>query len=847
MTNLQEGMRAWIESQRLKAQMRQWSRGHVRSDADEPLKEGERWVTINGSAVLIGKDGKVVGGAEGKMQGEELSKAKGGPAEGSKSGGEGEEAKKEPPMGDEIGKINKQLIAAEADYAEKKKAQEALGKVKKGNYDASEHIKAEKAVWDSSQHVKNLRIKLRTANEQSKAMPQENPKNAENEQAAAVKKEQETATAAEKQATEEERAHDLKKEEIKASAKKEGTPGPTTTTETTKEKVHANGSKEVTKEAKTETAPAAPPESKNEGDEADSKIAEIKAAQAELLPKFKDGTVTSADRSKYADLGMELSTLQSQKQWREEQKAEAEEAKKDPTKILSSEKKALNSYSFHAAKGTNTGLRKGGDYNKGMVAQIDSVMKKSKLPDGMKLSRYIDNESVQKMFGGTPKVGDTYTDKAYMSTTKGKEAMGTGAATTTKFEIVTADGQHGVDMAPYAKFVDEQEVLLPRNTTIKVLSVSKGVVKAEIVPTGTEDDSRADSDTPIEKPYVVINGLKQAAGILFITNNGRILLGRRAETGEYQGYWGIFGGHMEAGETPEMTALREVFEETGHHVGAAVQNEGDDALPPPLQSIATTEVDGTEFTYFVNVCKPFDVILNDEHTGYEWFSLGALPEPMIPGLAEVVNSHTVTKLRLSKMHETDVARAMVIGGLPSPQKFANMTLYKMRVTGTGHAVRHGKPEEVNDKGVVTKEAIPDEHVFRDPDNYLNEDFLDRCRGLAVIFDHPKKRILNSKEWRERSIGILVQPWIDAEKKEVWGIAKVYDADSTLILDNEKMSTSPAVVFQDKTVNSTIALNDGSTLLIEGNPGLLDHLAVCEVGVWDKGMDPTGVESESVES
>src|SRR5581483_6826534 len=33
-------------------------------------------------------------------------------------------------------------------------------------------------------------------------------------------------------------------------------------------------------------------------------------------------------------------------------------------------------------------------------------------------------------------------------------------------------------------------------------------------------------------------------------------------------------------------------------------------------------------------------------------------------------------------------------------------------------------------------------------------------------------------------------------------------------------------------------------LIEGKPSLLDHVCVCEQGVWDKGGPPTGVRSES---
>jgi 8-oxo-dGTP diphosphatase len=34
----------------------------------------------------------------------------------------------------------------------------------------------------------------------------------------------------------------------------------------------------------------------------------------------------------------------------------------------------------------------------------------------------------------------------------------------------------------------------------------------------------------------------------------------------YPGLWGLFGGHMEAGETPEMAVEREVMEEIGYQI-----------------------------------------------------------------------------------------------------------------------------------------------------------------------------------------------------------------------------------------------------------------------------------------
>jgi 8-oxo-dGTP pyrophosphatase MutT (NUDIX family) len=349
---------------------------------------------------------------------------------------------------------------------------------------------------------------------------------------------------------------------------------------------------------------------------------------------------------------------------------------------------------------------------------------------------------------------------------------------------------------------------------------------------------RADRQNPLADSEGTTNaqGQKVAAGVMFISRHGKVLVGLRAEPGAYHHHWGIFGGHHEHGESLEVTAIREVMEEAGYVISE----------PQRLQLIATTDDEETSFTYFVyTVDEPFVPRLNHEHTGYEWLAYGELPSnyPLIPGLEDVLNSPVVTMLRKAKMTELDVIRAMAAGKLASPQTFYNMKLYKMRITGTGTSFRHGRLETKDQQGNVILAARKDEFVFRTPEQFLTVEFMERCNGIPVIFDHPEKAILNSKEFHERIVGIMVMPWIEAD--EVWGIAKIYDDDTKVVLDSKKMSTSPSVVFLDRDSTSTIALNDGSQILVERVPTLLDHLAICDVGVWDKGRDPTGVESQAI--
>ena len=181
------------------------------------------------------------------------------------------------------------------------------------------------------------------------------------------------------------------------------------------------------------------------------------------------------------------------------------------------------------------------------------------------------------------------------------------------------------------------------------------------------------------------------------------------------------------------------------------------------------------------------------------------------------------------MDELGVARAVAAGDLVSPQRYHNLSLFNMRITGTGVAYRRAL----------------NEFVYRRPEHYLNDEFLARCNGLPVIMMHPEKAILDSKEFSDRVVGTMLLPYIKGD--EVWGVAKIYDAEAIALLLTEKMSTSPSVLLRTTEDTAKMTLEDGSQLLIEGKPTLLDHLAICEVGVWDKGEEAYGIEQATLEA
>src|SRR6185437_11692277 len=185
----------------------------------------------------------------------------------------------------------------------------------------------------------------------------------------------------------------------------------------------------------------------------------------------------------------------------------------------------------------------------------------------------------------------------------------------------------------------------------------------------------------------------KAAGILFVAEDGRVLLMRRTGR-DHAGEWAFPGGGVEDDESAEECASRETVEET------ALKYDG------PLTLWTRRIKDGVDFSTFIGETEKFVPELNEEHDIFTWarpdIALATLP--MHPGAA--------VALKRFDMNELDIAKAMVTGDLVSPQRYDNVLLVALRITGTGAAYRAGI----------------DEYVWRDPSLYMNEEFLERCKG-----------------------------------------------------------------------------------------------------------------------
>ncbi len=196
------------------------------------------------------------------------------------------------------------------------------------------------------------------------------------------------------------------------------------------------------------------------------------------------------------------------------------------------------------------------------------------------------------------------------------------------------------------------------------------------------------------------------------------------------------------------------------------------------------------------------------------------------GIPESVGKEFVAADASAFETEREAAEAVRDHRATSPLRYENAWLYALRVTGTGISYRVGRKE----------------FVFRTPEVFLHDDFVQRCNGLPVILVHPEGT-LDAEEFSNRAVGTIILPYREGD--EVWGVARIFDDELVEEMRKGDLSTSPGVRFgKDEIATAQI---DEDSLAIEGNPSLVDHLAIVPAGVWDKGGAPSGVRNDAVAS
>lgn len=136
----------------------------------------------------------------------------------------------------------------------------------------------------------------------------------------------------------------------------------------------------------------------------------------------------------------------------------------------------------------------------------------------------------------------------------------------------------------------------------------------------------------------------EAAGIAYFTEDGKLLLMRRAQTaGDHAGEWALPAGGVEPGETPEQAAAREFYEETGFELG--------DSLGGSVSFI--DEDTGMRFTAFQVVGEEFEPTLDVEHSEFVWATPDALPQSLHPGVVKVLKGLPESEVTPGTMPDTN--------------------------------------------------------------------------------------------------------------------------------------------------------------------------------------------------
>lgn len=175
--------------------------------------------------------------------------------------------------------------------------------------------------------------------------------------------------------------------------------------------------------------------------------------------------------------------------------------------------------------------------------------------------------------------------------------------------------------------------------------------------------------------------------------------------------------------------------------------------------------------------------------------------------------------------ERALALQIAAGTLPSPQAFMGSWYWSIRISGTG-AMWRGEP--IN------------EFCWREPRLWLSPDMVARASALPVLVDHPEGGALTSQEFAKRCVGLTIHAYVLGD--ELWAIARIVDAGANaILLDGFYRDTSPAVSFEPG-AGARSEIN-GKPLLVEAEPMLFDHIALCAQGRWSRDGPPTGVENE----
>lgn len=146
-------------------------------------------------------------------------------------------------------------------------------------------------------------------------------------------------------------------------------------------------------------------------------------------------------------------------------------SKVKPARLTPTEKAYLDSYSGDEFLKLNQKLREG-DTSAPAVAKLDSAIEKSTVAPGTRLYRGISRDALKQLIkGDTINAGQVLSDPGFLSTSTDRNIAGMNAIGGVVMEIEVGEGQAGLNMGEISRNQHEKEVLLPRNSKMKVLGL----------------------------------------------------------------------------------------------------------------------------------------------------------------------------------------------------------------------------------------------------------------------------------------------------------------------------------------------------------------------------------------
>lgn len=134
--------------------------------------------------------------------------------------------------------------------------------------------------------------------------------------------------------------------------------------------------------------------------------------------------------------------------------------------------------------------------------------------------------------------------------------------------------------------------------------------------------------------------------VIYCRASGSFLFGKRSPLVNKPGLWNLFGGHIDAGETPQAALVRELAEETGLKVAEADLTGFGGVSGADIREIGRVDA-LRELHYFLLVTdsevKP---TLNPEHSSYRWFKPDKLPRSVNRPTAIALNIGLIQKALL---------------------------------------------------------------------------------------------------------------------------------------------------------------------------------------------------------